>query len=221
VDVAASLLAAATREGPGRSTPVPAVRDHDLRARRVAARSKRLICFLVDASRSMATRQRLEAVRQACRQLLEQSYQGRHQVSVVTAGGDEPALVVAPTRNVEGVDRLLGDVEAGGRTPLAAALALCGRELRRAAERGLAPTLVVLTDGRANVPHAPDGDAVSDTLAEAGRLAEMGADALVVDTENDFINLGLGRDLAESLGADYVQAEAPDADGVLRWLRRP
>jgi magnesium chelatase subunit D len=220
VDVAASLLAAATREGPGRQAPVPSVSNEDLRARRVVARAKRMICFLVDASRSMATRQRLEAVRQACRQLLEQSYQGRHQVTVVTAGGQGPELVVAPTRDVEGVDQLLAEVEAGGRTPLAGALARCDRELRRAVERGLAPTLVVLTDGRANVPLTPGGDAVSDTLAEAGRLAELGPDALVVDTENDFINLGLGRELAEALGADYLQTETPDADGVLRWLGR-
>ncbi len=219
LDVSATLLAAATREGPDRARPAPAVTDEDLRSPRTAARARRLICFVVDASGSMGAHQRLEAVRRASRQLLEQSYQGRHQVSLIVARGDRAEVVASLSRDLEGVDERIRAAEPGGRTPLAHALQLADRELRLAADRGLAPALVLLTDGRANVPLPGGDDPVADTLGAAAEVAERGADALVVDTENDFVDLGLGRDLAEELGADHLRTADPAHDAILGWLR--
>ena len=43
------------------------------------------------------------------------------------------------------------------------------------------------------------------TLRVAALLAERELDALVVDMENDFVNLGVGRELAKALGADHLE----------------
>ena len=51
------------------------------------------------------------------------------------------------------------------------------------------------------------------------RPAELGFDALVIDTEDDFVNFGLGRELAERLGADYIHASMPSCETILDWLQ--
>lgn len=219
VDVAATLLSAAVRQGPARRHPVPDISEQDLRTARVSARARRAICFVVDVSGSMAARGRLEAARDAARTLLQQSYQGRHLVSLVLAGGPEAQIAVELTRDAELVERVVAACRPSGKTPLAHALMLAEQELSRAKTKGMSSTLVVLTDGRANVPLAPGGDAFEDSLAVAAKFAEAGFDALVVDTENDFVNLGLGRELAERMGASYMQCETPDAGTIVEWVQ--
>lgn len=220
VDVAASLMTAATREGPRRESTVPRVLESDLKSPKRSHKARRIVCFLVDTSGSMQAKQRLEAVRTACRQLLEQSYKGRHHVALITAGGDEAHLALPVTRDVERLDRTVGDVRPGGKTPLAQGILMAKKELKIAREKGMAPTLVLLTDGRANVALQEGKDPVFDTLRACEELAELAVDTLVVDTENDFINLGLGREMADKLGADYLRVETPEAENILGWLGR-
>jgi magnesium chelatase subunit D len=219
LDVAATLLTAATHEGPARATPVPAVRKADLRSARIASKSRRLICFVVDASGSMSAKGRLDTARAVSRQLLTESYQGRHHVSLVTASGASAAMPVSMSRDAALVDRAINEIRPDGKTPLAAGLLSAGEELQRAERKGYAPTLVVLTDGRANLPIAPGGDPVADALGACDRIAELGVAGLVVDTENDFVNLGLGKELAERLGADYLSAEETAAETISSWIR--
>ncbi len=219
VDVAATLLSAATRNGTAHDGPVPDITPDDFKSAKVSHTARRFVCFLVDTSGSMQARQRLAAVHAASRRLLEQSYQGRHQVALVTAGGAEAAVAVPATRAVEALDRVIEQTEPGGKTPLAHGLVLAGRELDRATKKGLAPALVVLTDGRANQPLS-GGDPLADTLDACEQVADLGVDSLVVDTENDFINLGLGRDIADRLGADYLRVESPEAENILSWMRK-
>ncbi len=219
VDVTATLLSAAVRQGPTRKRPVPDVSKTDLRTARVSSLCRRAICFVVDASGSMAAQGRLDAARVAARKLLEESYQSRHLVSLVVASGQDARVGVELTRDAESVERVVTGTKPGGKTPLAHALALARAELVRAKGKGFAPTLVLLTDGRANVPLQPGGDAIADALTVAAALAETGCDALVVDTENDFVNLGVGRDLAEHLGAEYMQCEKPAAENIVDWVQ--
>jgi magnesium chelatase subunit D len=219
LDVAATLLAAATHEGPERATPVPAVRKSDLRSARIASKSRRLICFVVDASGSMSAKGRLDTVRAVSRQLLTESYQERHHVSLVTASGTSASMPVSMSRDVALVDRAISEIRPDGKTPLAAGLLSAGEELQRSELKGYAPTLVVLTDGRANLPISPGGDPVADALGACDKIAELGVAGLVVDTENDFVNLGLGKELADRLGADYLSAEETATETISSWIR--
>lgn len=219
IDVAATLLAAAVREGPNGvdPRPLPTVHSEDLRVPRVSPVVRRGVCFLVDTSRSMAARQRIGLARSAIHHLLAEGYRERVEVAVIAMGGPRARVIFPWTRDVEGVDAALASLRPSGRTPLAHGLHLAAEQLAPARKRGLAPCLVVLTDGRANVPLAPGGDPLNDALAAAGSLTE--ADALVVDTENDFLSLGVGAELARALGAQHVRCapEAPE-DPIRPWL---
>jgi magnesium chelatase subunit D len=71
-------------------------------------------------------------------------------------------------------------------------------------ERAAMPTLVLVSDGRANVALA-DGDPFADALTQARALRAAGVGAVVVDTEEGPVRLGRARTLARELGAQYVR----------------
>jgi len=184
----------------------------------------RAVCFLVDASSSVATRRRLEVVRHTAEQLLTGSRHGEHHVSLVIAQGGKARAQVPLGRDAEQVDTALRGIKPGGKTPMAHALVLASQELQRARDRGLAPTLVVLTGGRANVPLTVNGNPVDDVMEATRMLAEKSFDALVVDTEAG-ADAGLARDMAERMGAHLVRWGIDESRGVedlgmeiVRWV---
>lgn len=183
-----------------------------------------LVVFLVDASGSMAARDRLEAVTGAVTSLLRDAYQRRDTVAVVTFRGDSATVALPPTRSTDIAVRRLSDLRTGGRTPLAEGLAEAGRLIAREAHRepGRRALLVVLSDGRAT---GRDGLARARTAADALRRSEHGpAGAVVVDCERGRIRLGLAAGLAGHLGATCVRIEELGADavaGVVRAGLRP
>ncbi|HEY6500748.1 MAG TPA: VWA domain-containing protein [Streptosporangiaceae bacterium] len=180
----------------------------DLREAVHVGREGNLVLFAVDASGSMAARQRMRAAKGAVLSLLLDAYQRRDKVGLVTFRGDGADLVLPPTSSVEAGARRLDTLATGGRTPLAAGLAkaadvLAHEKLRDPARR---PLLVVVTDGRATRGSGTD-------LARAvARLA--GTAAVVVDCETGLVRLGLAAALAVRLGAALVSLdELPAAGG--------
>src|SRR5437764_1055302 len=141
VHIPATLRAAAVRR-PFQVGPA------DLRQAVHIGREANLVLFVVDASGSMAARQRMSTVKTAVLSLLRDAYQRRDRVGLVTFRGSEANLVLPPTSSHEvGVLRLR-DLATGGRTPLAAGLRTAARTLD--AERRRDPSrralLVVVTD---------------------------------------------------------------------------
>jgi magnesium chelatase subunit D len=102
----------------------------------------------------------------------------------------------------------------GGRTPLAAALRLAHTVLAsdRARGAGLAPVLVLVSDGRANVADA-GGDPTLEALAAARALAAAGVTALVVDAEDGPVRLGLAQVLGAALAGPVVRLADLAGDG--------
>jgi magnesium chelatase subunit D len=182
----------------------------DLREAVHVGREGNLVLFAVDASGSMAARQRMRAAKGAVLSLLLDAYQRRDKVGLVTFRGDAAELVLPPTSSVEAGARRLHTLATGGRTPLAAGLAkaadvLAAEKLRDPARR---PLLVVVTDGRAT--RGTDAD-----LARAvTRLA--GTAAVVVDCESGLVRLGLAAALATRLGAALVGLDELPAGGPAR-----
>src|SRR5207302_798964 len=68
----------------------------------------------------------------------------------------------------------------------------------RRKEPGLSPLVVLLTDGRANVPLHPDGDPFHDALTAVRQLDAAHVNGLVIDTESGPIRLGRARAIAEA-----------------------
>ena len=206
---AAALRAPRSPQPPGRVTLGPA----DLREAMREGREGNLVLFAVDASGSMAARQRMRAVKGAVLSLLLDAYQRRDKVGLVTFRGAGAELALPPTSSVEAAARRLASLPAGGRTPLAAGLARAARVL--AAERlrdpRRRPLLVVVTDGRAT----------SGSDADLARAAAMlaGVASVVVDCESSVVRLGLAERLAVRLGATLVGLDELEA-GIARQLGR-
>jgi magnesium chelatase subunit D len=182
-----------------------------------------LILFVVDASGSMAARQRMEAVKGAVLSLLQDAYEQRDQVGVIAFRGVAAELLLAPTKSVALAEETLRQLPTGGRTPLAHALALAHDLLgqSRRAHPELPVLLVLLSDGKANVP-LPDvpGDPWQQALDWSARLAEAGVPALVLDSEAGFVRLGRARQIAEALRGECLALEELSAADLALKIRQ-
>jgi magnesium chelatase subunit D len=224
----ATIRAAALR---GRHGPAPDARiAQPAQARRVTmapadlreavreGREGNLVLFAVDASGSMAARQRMRAVKGAVLSLLLDAYQRRDKVGLVTFRGTEAEVALPPTSSVEAAARRLTSLATGGRTPLAAGLARAARVL--AAERLRDPRrralLVVVTDGRAT--SGSDAD-LARAVALLTGTGLAGTASVVVDCEASVVRLGLAGRLAAQLGATLLGMDELEV-GVARQLTR-
>jgi magnesium chelatase subunit D len=185
------------------------VAPEDLRVRRREPPAGHVVLFIVDASGSMAAERRMAIAKGAALSMLAHAYQRRDHVGLIAFRGAGADLILPPTRSVEHAERRLHDLLTGGRTPLAHALRLARDVLARPAYAGHLPVLVVLSDGRANVPMA-GGAPLEEAYAEARTLRDAGVRALVLDSETGPVRLGLAQRLATALGADYRPLDGLD-----------
>ena len=191
--------------------------EDDLRRAIREGRESNLVIFAVDASGSMAARDRMASVSGATLSLLRDAYQRRDKVAVITFRGEGAEVLLPPTSSVHIASRRLARFDTGGRTPLAQGL-LAARDMvarERVRDPSLRCLVVVLTDGRATSGRDPVGQAYS----AAGLLAAEGAAAVVVDCENSWLRLGLAAELAAHLGAPVVRLEQLRADGLTGVVR--
>ncbi|CAL9581259.1 putative cobaltochelatase [Streptomyces sp. enrichment culture] len=211
--LAATVQAAAPHQrARGRSGHGLVVRRDDLRQAAREGREGNLVLFVVDASGSMAARQRMGAVKGAVLSLLLDAYQRRDKVGLVTFRGPAADVALPPTSSVDAAAARLESLPTGGRTPLAAGLlkaydVLRVERLRDPARRAL---VVVVTDGRAT--GGPEPVALA---ARAARLfAAEGIASVVVDCESGPVRLGLAGRLAGELGGTAVTLDELRADSI-------
>jgi magnesium chelatase subunit D len=223
--------------GPSASGPTPRlrVRVEDLRWQVREGREGNLVLFLVDASGSMGARRRMTATKGAVLSLLLDAYQRRDKVGLVSFRATGAEVLLPPTSSVELAARRLTSLPTGGRTPLDAGLARARKLLDAEAVRDprRRPLLIVVTDGRANAVGGPStpgagsarmGNPIDSAIAEARALAGRGVAAIVIDTEDAVIRLGLAADLAQALNGPCIALEALAAQplaGLVRALTGP
>lgn len=216
--LAATVHAAAPHQrARGRSGPGLVVRRDDLRQATREGREGNLVLFVVDASGSMAARQRMSAVKGAVLSLLLDAYQRRDKVGLVTFRGTSAEVALPPTSSVEAAAVRLESLPTGGRTPLAAGLlraheVLRVERLRDPARRAL---VVVVTDGRAT--GGPEPVALAERAARL--FAAEGTASVVVDCETGPVRLGLAGRLAGELGATAVTLDGLRADSIAGLVR--
>ncbi|WP_267241403.1 putative cobaltochelatase [Streptomyces sp. PR69] len=221
VHLPATLLAAAPHQrARGRSGRGLVVRRHDLRQATREGREGNLVLFAVDASGSMAARQRMSAVKGAVLSLLLDAYQRRDKVGLITFRGTEAELVLPPTSSVDTAASRLESLPTGGRTPLAAGLLKAHEVLRveRLRDPARRPLLVVVTDGRATSGGRAGGGSGADAMAlvrrAAGLHAADGVASVVVDCEAGPVRLGLAARLAADLGGRAVALDELRAEAI-------
>ncbi|AZK93469.1 putative cobaltochelatase [Streptomyces tsukubensis] len=211
--LAATIRAAAPHQRTrGRRGPGLVVRRDDLRQSVREGRESNLVLFVVDASGSMAARQRMGAVKGAVLSLLLDAYQRRDKVGLITFRGREAELVLPPTSSVDAAAARLGLLPTGGRTPLAAGLLKAHDVLRveRMRDPSRRPLLVVVTDGRATGGPEP----VALASRAAGLHASDGTASVVVDCESGPVRLGLANRLAGELGGVVVTLDGLRAEAI-------
>ncbi|WP_066061669.1 VWA domain-containing protein [Frankia sp. EI5c] len=202
--------AAAHQRARGRRGPGLVLEPADRRGALRRGREGNLVLFVVDASGSMAARERLSRVATAVLSLLVDAYQRRDRVGLITFRGVGARLVLAPTSSVEvGAARLAG-LPTGGRTPIAAGLVCASTVLATEARREPArrPLLVLVTDGRATAGPDPWEAARALRRAAGGTVGRGGLSSVVVDCETGPVRLGLAARLADALGATLVGLDA-------------
>lgn len=198
-----------------RDPELKSITREDLHQKQRIDKTGNLIIFIVDASGSMAASRRMEAVKGSVLSLLTEAYQKRDQVAVIAFRGVEAELLLGPTNSTDLAEVALTNLPTGGRTPLPHALQL-GIDLIKKSDlsSGLQPLLVLLSDGKANVPLTGGGNPWLQTLALCTEIKNKELPCLLLDTEDDYIRLGKAREMAEAMGANYLSLDELSAETI-------
>lgn len=178
------------------------------------------ILFIVDASGSMGANQRMKAVKGAVLSILNDVYQKRDKIGVVAFRKNNAELLLGITRSVDLAEKRLRELPTGGRTPLAAGLCK-GYELIKAIilkDPLTIPFIILITDGRANVP-LKGGDPIEEAIYFASKISAEGVKSLVIDTEKGYPKMGLGQKIAQSMGADYLKLEELEEGQIAAYVK--
>lgn len=208
----------ALRGRAGPHAPVQ-IRAEDFRIVRRKVRTPTLTIFAVDASGSAAV-QRLAEAKGAIEHLLAECYVRRDEVALVAFRGTGAEVLLPPTRSLLRARRSLSALPGGGGTPLAAGLVAADRLAADAERAGSTPVLVLLTDGRANVTLAGDGDrraARTELETLTRRIAARGVATVVIDTSRR--PGAAAQTLSDQLGARYRPLPVADGAAVSAEIR--
>jgi len=166
--------------------------------------------LVVDASGSQAAHQRMRAVKGVAVALLESSVDHKDEVAVISFRGSAAEVVLDPCRDADAAQRALEFLPTGGRTPLAHALELASTLVNSAS------LLVLLTDGRANVPLA-NGDPWADAVAAAKKIR---CASVLVDSSVDPSRRSSMEELASAMQARLIHLDELSNEVLIQTLRR-
>jgi magnesium chelatase subunit D len=195
------------------------VSPEDFRVTRYKQRAQTLTIFAVDASGSSALN-RLAEAKCAVELLLADCYVRRDQVAVIGFRGKTAEVLLPPTRSLVRAKRSLAGLPGGGGTPLATAIDSAAALADLSRRRGETPTIVMLTDGRANV--ARDGSpgrerAHANALQAARGLGALGVASLFVDTSQRPSELA--KAIAAGMRAEYIALPFANARSLSAMVR--
>jgi len=130
------------------------IESQDIREKVRIGRISTPTVFVVDASGSMFTHERMEGAKGAVFSMLVDSYQKRDRIGLVAFREHRAELVLPMCSSLDWAIKCLEDLATGGPTPLSSGLEK-GLELlliEKRRNREAVPVLVLISDGRANVP---------------------------------------------------------------------
>ena len=197
------------------------IKSEDLRQKVREKRIGNTFLFAVDASGSMGARERMRAVKGAIFYMLQEAYQKRDRVGMVAFRRQKAELLLPITRSVDLAQKCLAEMPTGGKTPLADGLltALVTLGMLNKKDSELEPILILVTDGRANAIEEKSGDPVESALKMAEKIRKAKITSVVIDTETDFIKLGVAKAVAKAMGATYYSLRSLSQEQILRIVR--
>ncbi|MAO93392.1 MAG: magnesium chelatase ATPase subunit D [Rhodospirillales bacterium] len=165
------------------TVPRMEIRRDDFRITRYKQNAETVTIFVVDASGSAAVN-RLAEAKGAVELLLADCYIRRDSVALITFSGRLTEVALPPTRSLVMAKRRLTGLPGGGGTPMAAAIDMAADLALAIRRKGQTPTLVFMTDGKANLTREGKGDraqAGQEAMTAARQLAASGIGTLMVD----------------------------------------
>lgn len=192
----------------------------DLRQKVRVRKTRNAVCFVVDASWSMAAEERMMATKAAVLSLLRDAYQRRDRVGLVSFQRDYATLLLPLTSSVEMAQKRLQTMPTGGKTPLSRGLMMGYEVLERARKQDpeVVPLMVLLTDGQANVSMG-DLPPQAESYALADFIAAQSIRSVVIDTEHPIFERGLARQLAHHLEGRYYRLDELREGGLVTLVR--
>lgn len=176
--------------------------------------------FVVDASGSMGAYERMKAVKGAVFYMLQQAYQKRDSVGMISFRRNSAEVLLPITRSVDLAQKCLQQMPTGGKTPLNAglteALHMLTKENKKNTDLDL--TLILITDGRANNISGETINPVESAIKTAQKIKKNKINSVVIDTERDFIKLGIARDIAVAMGGTYYELNNLKTESIIRII---
>lgn len=188
------------------------VDKNDFRIKRMTRKAGALVIFVVDASGSMALN-RMDIAKGAAISLLSEAYKARDKICLIVFNQDHAEVLVPPTKSLTLTKSRLEGLPCGGGSPLSHALCIASKVAlnEKKVKKDVGKVIVVLlTDGRANVPMcisvgekfdpvlmpSIDGRPTKSFLREeaisyAKLYRELKLDMLVIDFEDKFVGNGI------------------------------
>ena len=208
IAIDATIRAAAARKG---CLPVE---TQDLRRKVRAKKVSSVIVFVVDSSGSMAAMRAMEMAKRAVFALLNDSYQKRDKVGFIAVAGDKANILLYPTRSVELAVKHLRELPTTGRTPLSDGLYKGLQVLRTQLWKNsnIVPVMVLVSDGRGNVPIQTD--VRTELISLARDIRKQGINLVVIDYDDRFLNLGYNREIVEAAGGKCYSLDELDPGNV-------
>ena len=195
------------------------IEKDDLREKVRAKRISSVIVFVVDASGSMAALRGMDMAKKAVLELLKDSYQKRDKVSFVAVAGEKAQVLLAPTSSVELAVKHLKELPTGGKTPLSDGL-LKGLQVLRTElwkNRNIIPVMVLVSDGRGNVPIKTD--VKKELISIATEIRKQGINLVVIDSSDNFLDLGYNKEIAEAGVGQYYRLDEIDSRKVVEIVK--
>ncbi len=196
----------------------------DLKFKEKEKKVGHLVIFVVDGSGSMAAQQRMFATKGAIFSLLMDCYQKREKVSMILFRKFSAEVVLPPTSSVTLAYRKLKELPTGGNTPLGAGLLSAYQLIKKyhlkfPQDRIL---LLLLTDGKANIPIKPREDPFKEIKNLCQEFKELSyVDFVVIDTEvkSDYLKMDLAKEIATWGSAYYFLLEEIKSESLVNIVR--
>jgi magnesium chelatase subunit D len=218
IAIDATIRAAMARKG-----DLP-IEKRDIREKVRARKISSVIVFVVDASGSMAALRGMDMAKEAVLGLLKDSYQKRDKVSFVAVAGEKAQVLLAPTTSVELAVKHLKELPTGGKTPLSEGL-LKGLQVLRTElwkNRNIIPVMVLVSDGRGNVPIKTD--VKKELISIACEIKRQNIRLVVIDSSDSFLDLGYNKEIADAGDGQYYRLDEINSNeviGIVRQLSMP
>lgn len=181
------------------------IKMDDVRSKIREVRKQRTLLFVIDASSSLIIRSRMTDVKTSVMAMLDKMHNRRDRVGIVRFSEGDIKVIMHPTRHVGTIAGVLDNLAIGTKTPLSEALVFSYDYMLNYIRKypGEECYVILITDGRANIPMEEGNDPIEEALQIAEKLHIPNMRWIVIDTGIGYSKTDVPERLANRLRAWY------------------